>query len=61
MKDDVHVLVRWTVGPPVTVYHYAEKPCRRVTGKGRSRGSFSALLEGEAKARGLERCSACWW
>lgn len=61
MRDDRIVLVRQTAGPDVTTYHSAERPCGRVNGRGRSLSSFKRVLEGEAKADSLHRCTACTW
>ena len=60
-EEDLAVLVRKTPGPTVTTYHSAAKPCGRVTGVSRSRSSYRELLESEAVARRLKRCSACLW
>lgn len=61
MKEDVLVLLRSTPGPELSVYHSAMWPCRRVTGRGHSRSNFAEMLEGEAQARAVRRCSACRW
>jgi hypothetical protein len=61
MRDDAVVLVRNTPGPAVRIYHFADHPCGRVTSQASSRASFDECLEGEAKARGLGRCTGCHW
>lgn len=59
MRESRQVLVRTTVGAPQRKYHSNTRPCGRVTGKGRDRSSFKAVLEGEAGAQGLTACGAC--
>lgn len=56
MYDDLEVLVRKTVGPPRTVYHYADRPCGHAFLRG-----FEPLLEGQAHAKHLTRCPNCPW
>ena len=61
VKGELPVLIRITPGPEVTIYHSATHPCGRVTGRHRDRGNYRQLLEREARARYLTRCSACHW
>src|SRR4051794_32618266 len=61
LSGELPVLVRWTQGPIVTIYHSERFPCRRVVGRGRSRSSFRATTEEQAREQGLARCTACSW
>jgi len=54
-RQDPTVLVRTTPGAAVEIFHDADEPC----GRARNRTHFEELLLGEARARGLEPCSAC--
>ncbi|PJN21645.1 hypothetical protein [Kitasatospora sp. CB02891] len=61
-------LLRTTVGEERTVYHSADAPCGRVTGKRRSIESFTRVPEdrvayADPKWRYIfvDRCSACGW
>ncbi len=57
----IDVLVRLSAGPKKAIYHYADAPCRRVTGSGRTLDNFRLMAEPEAQRDGLVRCSACKW
>lgn len=62
LTGDLKVLIRWSQGPEVLVYHSATHPCGRVTGKHRDLKRFRGTTEGFARTQGLRRCSACrWW
>lgn len=54
--NDREVWVRTSVGEPLRAYHVGPE-CGRVSGRGRRPNTFTKLLEGEAKARGLRPCS----
>lgn len=58
---DPDVLVRTSPGASVSVYHFAAKPCGRVTGRNRRSASFRTVRMSEARASGLLRCTACGW
>lgn len=57
-RGEPTVLVRTTVGATLRVYHRATGAC----GWASDRTRYIELFEGEAKARGLRRCSSseCW-
>ena len=57
---DLDVLMRTGPGPQPTVYHYADDPCGRVTGAGRSPENFKRVPESRVPSR-LTRCTACPW
>jgi ribosomal protein L13E len=56
MGQDPVVLVRNSVGAPLSKYHEAERPCGAARGRG-----FTRMLEGEARQAGLRRCRHCHW
>jgi len=56
MCDDLAVLVRNSLGPPKEVYHVAQRPCGYAFARG-----FRLVLEGQARAKHLKRCSICRW
>lgn len=58
---DPEVLVRTSPGTSPSVYHRADRPCGRVTGRNRRARSFQRLRLSEARASGLLRCTACRW
>jgi hypothetical protein len=51
------VLVRFTPGPPVKVFHSMQGACGRV----KVRESFQAISYRQALTRGLRQCAACDW
>lgn len=56
MINDIAVLVRTSIGAPREVYHLADQPCGHAFGRG-----FRPMLEGQAQARRLTRCTLCHW
>lgn len=60
-SSELEVLVRRSPGMPLTRYHSATHPCRRVTGRGRTRENFELAPESAAQRRGVTRCTACDW
>lgn len=56
MHRDLAVLVRSSLGAPKKVYHVADKPCGHAFARG-----FRLVLEGQARAKHLKRCSICRW
>lgn len=61
LPQRINVLVRLSAGPKKAIYHYADSPCKRVTGSGRTLDNFRIMAEPEAQRDGLVRCSACPW
>lgn len=55
MWDQPLVNVRSTYTREAMIYHSTARPCRRLN------WPPETMFEGEAKARGLRRCSACGW
>ncbi|WP_155892740.1 hypothetical protein [Intrasporangium chromatireducens] len=51
------VLVRTTPGPPVSIVHAVDNPCKRV----RSRDSYKKVSYRFAVERGWTKCTACNW
>lgn len=56
MYGDLEVVVRNSLGAPRRVYHLADSPCGHAYRRG-----FRLVLEGQARARHLKRCSICRW
>ena len=55
------VLIRISSGPEVEIFHHPQRPCGRVTGRGRFRSNFKSIGTTVAMGRGLQPCSGCRW
>lgn len=61
VPNRIDALVRISPGPTPTIYHWADGPCDRVRGEGRTLDNFRRMPEQDAVAKNLRRCSACRW